>query len=371
MFILKILTFSLLSSSLLYPTTYENATNKKSDKWHVLEYFSKGVITNIYDKNKKSRVIKFKGDSTKSVYILTPKHKNFKRKKGEDILTWEMNYREDFVIMIGMQTVKGKRYLIYTSGDENSYLQYGLGVEATSGKWKKYSRNLQKDLERSDQYNRIITVDSFVIKGSGMMDNIKMVKSEEKSRLKTPKESKIKKDSKREEKQSENKKKIEEPKKIEHVIKKSTKPPIIYINGENPLILKKGERYIEEGATARNVDGTPVMVSISEDIDIFKEGEYSVLYMATNSGGNTAIDRRVVRVGNVVEKHKDNKKSSKNNRNLYLEEEVPLPPIDIDSENIDIDLEQRALEILDWEKQLALREQEMERRQNYPSHPGM
>jgi hypothetical protein len=345
---------------------YENASNKKNNKWHVLKYFSKGVIKNIYDKKKKSRVIQLKGNATKSVYILMPKKKSFQRKKGEDIFQWEMNFDEDFVIMIGMHTLKGKRYLIYTSGEEDSYLQYGLGEDSTSGKWKQYSRNLQEDLEHFDRYNKIISVNSFVIKGSGRVDNIEMVKSKKSKKkvpslvlLSTPKLID---------------KKTKEPIIESNKVKINNQPPVIYLEGANPMILKKGEPYIEPGATAKNRDGSTVVVTISEDIDIFKNGEYSVIYMATNRAGHSAVDRRRVRVG-VVQEEKENSFVSESSDDRNSE----LPPEEEEEEGVD--LEQRALEILDWEKQLASREQELDRekslRENpssnisYPSRPGL
>jgi len=91
-------------------TTYEDATNKKRDGWHVLKQFSQGTIKNIYDRKKRSRVIKLDGNATRTVYILAPKKKSFRRKKMEQILEWEMNYNEDFVIMIGINTLKGKGF---------------------------------------------------------------------------------------------------------------------------------------------------------------------------------------------------------------------------------------------------------------------
>ena len=278
-----------------------------------------------------------------------------------------------------MKTVKGKRYLIYTSGDKDSYLQYGLGSDSISGKWKKYSRNLQEDLEYSDRYNKIISVNSFVIKGSGMIDNIKMVKAKKIAKeysvptistsptiSKVIEEKKtVKIDKKLDEEYKEHKKEIIKT-------EKSSQPPVIYLKGENPMVLKKGERYIEPGATAKNRDGSTVEVSISEDIDIFKDGEYSVIYMATNSAGDSAVDRRRVRIGTVgEEREKFFVVDMIENNNFEL-------PLEVDD---DVDMEQRALEILDWEKQLASREQELNREKDfietspsdiiYPSRPGL
>ena len=135
------------------------------------------------------------------------------------------------------------------------------------------------------------------------------------------------------------------------------------------MVLKKGERYIEPGATAKNRDGSSVPVSISEDIDIFNDGEYSVIYMATNSGGHSAVDRRRVRIGTVVEEKEKYFVAD------IIENNSAETPLIMEDE--DVDLEQRALEILDWEKQLVSREQELNRKKdspqniNYPSHPGL
>ena len=362
MSIFKLFTIAILFSTLLFSTTYENASSKSTKKWHVLKEFSNGKIKNIYDKYKKSRVIQFKGDGTKSVYILTPKKKSFKKKKNETIFEWEMNFKEDFVIMIGMYTVKGKRYLIYTSGENNSYLQYGLGSDSTSGKWKKYSRDLQKDLEYFDKYNKLISVSSFVVKGSGRVDNIRMIKSKKvvkkEKMIKIEKNTTIKKSPKVE-------KKIEA--KIEEKNNKieTNRPPVIHIKGDNPIFLKNGERYKELGATANDSYGSKLKVIISQDIDIFKDGEYSVIYMATDNNGNSALDRRVVRVGNVPKETKQPIISDSVDNNK--EEEI------VQREDDDVDLQQRALEILDWEKQLASREQELENKKNinYPSRPGL
>lgn len=371
MYIFRLFIILTILSSILFSTTLENGSSKKIDKWSSLKYFSKGTIKNIYDKRKKSRVIKFDGNGTRSVYILRPKNRSFKLKKGEDTLEWEMNYNEDFVILIELDTLKGKRYLIYTSGDRDSYLQYGLGKDSISGEWKKYSRKLQEDLEKSDRYNRIISVNSFVIKGSGVVDNIKIIKSKQSKSTPVPtileKSEKIEqKIIKIDKKAKENKIKIDKSTKI-------TQPPIIYLKGSNPMILKKGEAYIEPGATAKNRDGSNVEITISGDIDILKDGEYSVIYMATNSAGHTAFDRRRVVIGNFSEdKKRDSIKDSSKNNSI----EVPS-----DKEVDDIDLEQRALEILEWEKQLAQREQELENssnigrsslpKENYPSRPGL
>jgi len=360
---LTILTLFILLNKPLFAFMYSNAEDKKITSWHVLKSFAKGKIENIYDTRKKSRVIQLKGQGTKSAYMLMPTKISVLKKSDKKIFSWEMNYHEDFVIMIGMDTIKGKRYLIYTAGQQNSYLQYGLGIESKLGKWKKYSRNLQEDLERFDKFNRILKVNNFVIKGSGKVDNILLLtKNKNKNEIKIKKQFqpivKVK--------------HIEKNKKCSEKVLHNNKSiaPIIHLNGQNPLVLKKGESYIEAGATATDKRGHALAVSITEDIDIFKEGEYSVIYLARDKQGNSSINRRRIRVGSFSEE------KEKIVRKEVVEIEAP--------EEDDVDYEAREFEMVEWEKELALREKELAqkeqhgvggayppmRNRNYPSSPG-
>jgi hypothetical protein len=342
---------------MLFATVYDDGESKQTKKWHSLESYSLGTVKNIYDKSKKSHVLKLEGESTKSAYLLTLKEDKLEMDISNKVFHWEMKYSEDFVIMIGFNTIKGKRYLIYTPGNENSYLQYGLGSDTTEGKWRHYSRNLEADLKHFDRYNKIINLNNFVIKGSGFLDNIKMI-----NRKKIDKKEPVKK-----EKVQERKIKIErikelEKREIKKVQKNINSVPLIYMNGKNPLRLKRGETYIESGATARDREGTELLVSISEDIDIFREGEYSVIYMATNSSGNSVVDRRRVIVGAFRQKR----------------DSRVLKKAEIEHQEEMSNLKQRVMEVAEWEKELARREKELAKKessnnehQNYPTRPGL
>lgn len=339
---LFILILFILFSTIVDATVYENADGKTNKKWKVLQSFETGTVSNIYDKKKRSRVIKLNGDGTKSAYLLMRK-KNLStnplwNNKKEKFLDWEMNYSEDFIILIGLDTNKGKRFLIYTAGDENSYLQYGLGFDSTVGKWEHYQRNLQEDLEHFEADNFIVAVNSFVIRGSGLLDNIKLSKNINKH-LKKKMLSVV---------ESNTSKEVV-------VQKKNVHTPVIYINGDNPMILKKGEKYRELGAIARDQNSKELVVNSSHAIDIFLEGEYSVLYMATDSFGNSVIDKRRVRVGEFSEKKENTIKNSKAKNSLEEEEE---------------NLENRELEMMAWEKELLLREKEIAQKENRPMVSG-
>jgi len=262
---------------------YEDAEDLDTKKWISVSYKYPGKITNLFDKEKVSRIVKFDGYGTKSIYRLPIPSTLENIQMDNSFFSWEMNYSEDFVIIIVLETFNGKRHLIYTPDEQNSYLQYGLG-SIEYGKWKKYSRNLEKDLQLYEKENKIIAIKDFIIKGSGLIDNIQLkpLKEEENPLIV---------------------KSIVEnlPKKPEHNYMNDI-VPVLKLKGKNPLILKVGEEYVEAGASAKNRDGSEIDIKITDNIDILTEGEYTVIYLATNKLGNSSVDKREVIVGKIRNK---------------------------------------------------------------------
>ncbi|MFA8439974.1 immunoglobulin-like domain-containing protein [Pueribacillus sp. YX66] len=78
--------------------------------------------------------------------------------------------------------------------------------------------------------------------------------------------------------------------------------PVITLNGDNPMIVKQGDEFIDPGATAEdNFDGDvsdDIEVSGADDIDTSTIGEYTITYTVSDSVGNVATVERTV---NVVE----------------------------------------------------------------------
>jgi hypothetical protein len=93
-----------------------------------------------------------------------------------------MKYNEDFVVYISVETVKGPRYLYYTNSNQSwqwkkgEYLHHGLGLSSSNGTWQTYTRNLEDDLRDLEPDNMITSVNSFLIRGSGLVDNIELKK---------------------------------------------------------------------------------------------------------------------------------------------------------------------------------------------------
>lgn len=330
----KLLTLPFLSIPLLVvhlnAVVYENAEDLSKDRWSVLPSSKAGKISNVFDTKKQSRVIDFEGENTKSIYLLKLDQDASYIDFSTSVIEWEMNYIEDFVVIVDVKTAEGNRQLLYTPGVNKSYLQYGLGISSTEGNWSKYSRNIEKDLQFFEKDNTLESIKAFIIKGSGKVDNIK-VKSKNKVIIPFP--IIIEKD----------KNPINEP--IAKIIKKPVKKiiksnlPIIKLNGKTPLFLDVNEEYIELGATSKNKDGSEIDITITHNIDILKEGVYTVIYIATNKLGNSSVDKRRVLVGKnraeieskkvkdikvEVEVNEDRKEMSGWNRDINPFEEVEI-----------------------------------------------
>jgi len=298
--IFLLISFLILDLSALM---YEDAEDLNNKRWIVVSPNYQGKVSNVFDEVKQSRVITFKGNGTKSIYKLAIPDNLENIQMDNSFFSWEMNYSEDFVILIVLDTLKGKRHLIYTPDGKNSYLQYGLDREE-KGKWRKYSRNLEKDLQLYEKENKIITIKDFIIKGSGAIDNVQL------KRLKTEIAPSV----------------IKKVVKIKPIVPvhdySNDIVPVLKLKGKNPLILKVGEEYVEAGASAKNRDASEINIKITDNIDILTEGEYTVIYIAINKLGNSSIDKRQVIVGKGAEK--TSKESSVDAKGILDKcEEVP------------------------------------------------
>jgi hypothetical protein len=298
----------LLLSTLLQATIYEDAEDNKTNRWILYSDTTTASIKNIYDKKRESRVIFLDSQDNQNGYMLAMERDSttWCKTKGKS-LRWSMRADRHFVILVSIQTKRGHRYIIYTSGDSNGRGYYGLGSNSVDGEWHKFSRDLDLDLKRYEPSNQIIAVDSFFVRGSMMIDDVAIVDIEKRDFI--PKKLK-----------SCNIKipKINQTKKSKFDIY-DNEPPTIKLNGYSTLSIKLGEKYIEQGATAiDNIDGS-IPVEISEEVDSNRVGTYTLFYMAKDRVGNSAITTRIVSVGVV---RRDIKKKKQNYIDATIEEEL-------------------------------------------------
>ena len=330
----KLIQVFLLCSCGVSATLYENGEDKSTKRWEIYNQISDASIKNIYDRDRQSRVILFKSDDIRNGYML-PMERDSKSwcKTSRKSLKWSMSSKDDFVILISLQTIDGHRYIIYTpSDDKMGRGYYGLGKNSMNGEWHNFKRDLDLDLKRYEPNNEIIAVDTFFIRTKELkIDNIEIIgKERNSSSEKKPKSCNIylpnlnQKDSKR-------------------VNKYDDLPPVIKLNGASTIYINLGQEYKEMGAVAiDNVDGR-LNVDISGDINTDRVGTYTLFYMAKDKNGNTSMTTRIINVKGVspyvaktreVKKNKKmvktkSKKSAKIDKIKSVEEsEFTMPPED-------------------------------------------
>ena len=323
---------------------YENAEDLRTSRWKLVSAKDVSSVRNVWDLSKKSHVIEFQGEGTKHSYELKIKNQSY---SNEHWLTWDMKFSKDFVIIVLLETNMGEYHLVYTPGTFKGYMQYGLGYPNVHGKWKKIQRNLLEDIAYFDNRVKTVSLKSFVIKANGRIDNIMT-----QSRLLPPK------------KKVQTRKIIEKKHKLEttHTVQKEYKPhkvlknslPTIELKGIRLVKLSYGEEYIEKGVSAYDKEDGEISVESSNDINPYLVGRYMVLYMARDSNGNIAVDKRYVEVGDV----KSIRKKAPLDR---AKPEVIVEEID-DKEEVDYLVQEEQIRM--WEKELALREKELARKEN-------
>ena len=163
-------------------TVYEDAEDQTTEGWSIFANASgAATITNVLDNDQQSRVIALQGSGKGDGYMLGARDgANAWNDRANSIFRWSMNYGEDFTIYISTETTNGRRYLTYTPRDDDrglsgQYVLLGLGADSDNGTWQTFTRNLANDLASAEAGNELISVNAFMIRGSGRIDDMVML----------------------------------------------------------------------------------------------------------------------------------------------------------------------------------------------------
>lgn len=153
---------------------YENAEDTLINRW---SKNNSGVITNILDLTKNSRVINLQSNNLyANEYQLS-----LENNQNNFNLKWEMKTTEGFIIDILVNTTLGERRLRYNDSNsikkDESTLIYGLGYTPTNGKWNLINRDLQKDITTLEVNNQLLSIQSFLVRANVKLDNIELYSS--------------------------------------------------------------------------------------------------------------------------------------------------------------------------------------------------
>ncbi|CAA6813539.1 MAG: Parallel beta-helix repeat [uncultured Thiotrichaceae bacterium] len=162
--------------------SYEDAEDSLTSRWRVYDQAPAGaVINNVFDSDKNSRVIELVGSGVSNGYMLgdLPGKQGAWNQTENFLIEWSMNFSENYLIYVVAQTEKGVRYITYMPSDTDAgfnepYIQYGLGTTSNNGTWRTVTRHLQADLTRYEPDNKIISVNTFLVRGTGKLDDVRM-----------------------------------------------------------------------------------------------------------------------------------------------------------------------------------------------------
>ena len=161
-------------------TVYGDAEDGTIDGWDVFDASPSGAtITNVFDTERNNRVIRVKGSRTNNGYRLRSNSYGDWANQSQFVIEWSMKYAEAFIIYVEVQTTNGYRYFQYEALAKDylgrsSQVRLGLGTDVRNGQWHTFVRDLQADLDRAQPGVKILQVNAFSIRGSGLIDDVKL-----------------------------------------------------------------------------------------------------------------------------------------------------------------------------------------------------
>lgn len=159
---------------------YENPSDGAKYGWSVFYGDPAGAkISNVYDDTLGRRVISLNGAGLTNGYQLQNPDGTPWNDTDHRLLTWWMQFGEDFSIQVDVDTTAGHRTLVYDALDydqlgNSSTVHHGLGPDARDGKWRVFARHLQEDLSEAQPGVTITAVNGILIYGSGRIGEVNL-----------------------------------------------------------------------------------------------------------------------------------------------------------------------------------------------------
>ena len=180
-------------------TVYENGS--RAVNWRVSDNDPAGVtVVTVIDPqgdHVQGDVIQLQGSGLNNAYRL---NQNSWNNTTQSIIQWKSRFFETYSVSINVQTTQGARELLYTNS--NNYTPSGgiinngatiwheMGGRSLMGQngweqrrdfgdvnyfWQTVTRDLKQDIRDFEPNNELISVNSFEVMGSGLIDDVKML----------------------------------------------------------------------------------------------------------------------------------------------------------------------------------------------------
>ena len=186
---IKIMSTLAVFSTLSLATTYEDAEGTSAENWRVIDDRPSGAcFSKVYNDDRASNVIELDGYGMKNAYILGAKRKNRTyawHNEDERTFSWSMNFNEKYRLTLFVHTKKGLRKFNFVPKNKNSSscrrnsITIGLNKSSMNGTWQDFSYDIDELLEEYEPNNRVISINGLRVRGSGKIDDIKLISSED------------------------------------------------------------------------------------------------------------------------------------------------------------------------------------------------
>jgi hypothetical protein len=172
---------------LSYLSMKEDAEDGRTTGWD--EYSGTGNVYNALVDGR--RVIQLSGSGTSTGYRYPYSTSDYWNDASHFTNQWSMKYSENYRIYISLDSTDGHRYMTYDPVDVDNlgtgeYVYHGLGSDSYDGTWRTFTRDLLADLREAQPAVDIINVDAILIRGSGYIDDIKLLPHNSQASLVVP-----------------------------------------------------------------------------------------------------------------------------------------------------------------------------------------
>ena len=174
---------SLSATNSISSTIWEDAEDGNTLGWTIYDNVPTGASINIVtDDEISSQVVEFSGDATNNGYKLRQADNSDFNDTEHTVIQWSHKYSEPFLIYVAAETTQGFRYIYYTALNTDNlgsgtYIHHGLGTAAKDGNWQTFTRDLSYDLKDAQPDNELLSIQAFLVRGNGRIDNIKVLSS--------------------------------------------------------------------------------------------------------------------------------------------------------------------------------------------------
>ncbi|PJA45857.1 hypothetical protein CO173_04370 [Candidatus Uhrbacteria bacterium CG_4_9_14_3_um_filter_41_35] len=156
-------------------TVYEDGSSGGTAGWSIFDNDPTGtVINNIFEDELHGNVIEFVGGNLNNGYELRNADGSFWQNSSQFTIQWDYNFSTQAYFYVDLNTNKGRQQMVYWPQGDPSWAStaYFFQVVNVQDKWTTVTRDLQADLASKDPDRIITSINRFMVRGSGRVDNI-------------------------------------------------------------------------------------------------------------------------------------------------------------------------------------------------------